>query len=182
MRRTISVLALLGLSLSAFTQTKESVGKQPFYEGQKVGSIDLVANPRIDLEPYRALIVQKAGEPYSSEKVARSVKALEDTQAFSKVEPQVNPDPAGLKLTFVLGPVYYIGMVTFPGAIKRFTYTRLLQVVNLQDQSPYQSSQVQQSESALLKFFAEQAALFVLLIDHHQDRVLQRGFADGHCS
>jgi outer membrane protein assembly factor BamA len=156
MRRTISVLALLGLSLSAFTQTKESVGKQPFYEGQKVGSIDLVANPRIDLEPYRALIVQKAGEPYSSEKVARSVKALEDTQAFSKVEPQVNPDPAGLKLTFVLGPVYYIGMVTFPGAIKRFTYTRLLQVVNLQDQSPYQSSQVQQSESALLKFFAEQ--------------------------
>jgi outer membrane protein insertion porin family len=156
MRRTISVLALLALSLSAFTQTKESVGNQAYYEGQKVGSIDLVANPRIDLEPYRSLIVQKAGEPYSSDKVASSVKALENTQAFSGVEPQVNPDPAGLKLTFVLEPVYYIGMITFPGAIKRFSYTRLLQIANLQDQSPYQSSQVQQSESALLRFFAEQ--------------------------
>ena len=122
MRRTISVLALLALSVSAFTQTKESAAKQPFYEGQKVGSIDLVANPRIDIESYRSLIVQKVGEPYSSEKVASSVKALEDTQAFSKVEPQVNPDPAGLKLTFVLEPVYYIGMVTFPGAIKRFNH------------------------------------------------------------
>ena len=155
MRRSIAVLALLALSVSAFSQSQESDGKQPSYEGQKVGSIDLIANPRIDIEPYRSLIVQKAGEPYSSEDVEASVKALDDTQAFSKVQPQVTPDPAGLKLTFVLQPAYYIGMVTFPGAIKQFTYTRLLQVVNLQDQSPYQESQVQQSESALLKFLAD---------------------------
>ena len=31
-----------------------------------------------------------------------------------------------------------------------------------------------------LQFPAEQPALFVLVRDHHQDRVLQHGFADGH--
>jgi hypothetical protein len=31
-----------------------------------------------------------------------------------------------------------------------------------------------------LELLAQQSALLVLLVDHHQDRVLQRGFADGH--
>src|SRR5215470_4664587 len=103
MRRSISVLlfiAFIALWVTAFSQTKESVGKQPSYDGQKVGSVDLVANPRIDIEQYRPLIMQNAGEPYSSQKVQATVKALEDTQAFSKVELQVKPDPDGLKLTF----------------------------------------------------------------------------------
>lgn len=155
MRRSISVLVYLAVSVSAYAQTKQSVEKQPSYEGQKVGSVDLVANPRLNVDQYRSLILQKAGEPYSAEKVQASIKALEETQAFSRVEPQVKPEPEGLKLTFVLEPAYYIGMITFPGAIKRFTYTRLLQVVNLQDQSAYQQNQVQQSEAALLKFFAD---------------------------
>jgi outer membrane protein insertion porin family len=156
MRWITLAVALFALSFAAFSQTKESVPKQPSYEGQKVGSVDLVANPRIDVAQYRSLIVQNPGEPYSGVKVEASVKALEETQAFSKVQPQVKPDPAGLKLTFVLEPAYYIGMITFPGAIKRFTYTRLLQIVNLQDQSTYQQSQVENSESALKNFFADQ--------------------------
>jgi outer membrane protein insertion porin family len=155
MRRIALFIALFFLPLTAFSQTKESVGKQPSYEGQKVASVDLIANPRIDTTQYRALIVQKAGEPYSSEKVQASVKALEETQAFSKVEPKVQPDPSGLKLTFVLEPAYYIGMITFPGATKIFSYTRLLQAVNFQDQSTYQQSQVSVAESALRKFFAD---------------------------
>jgi outer membrane protein insertion porin family len=155
MRWIILAVALFAWSFAAFAQTKESVPKQPSFEGQQVGSVDLVANPRIDVNQYRSLIVQKPGEPYSAAKVEASVKALEETQAFSKVQPQVKPDPAGLKLTFVLEPAYYIGMITFPGALKKFTYTRLLQIVNLQDQSTYQQSQVQNSESALKNFFRD---------------------------
>jgi len=120
-----------------------------------VASVDLVANPRIDVSQYRSLLVQKPGEPYSSEKVQASIKALEDTGAFSKVEPKVEPDPSGLKISFVLEPAYYMGMITFPGAAKVFTYTRLLQVVNFQDQSTYQQSQLPVAESALRKFFAD---------------------------
>lgn len=155
MRWIIIAVTIFAITAAAPSQTKESVGKQPSYDGQKVGSIDLVANPHLDVSQYRSLIVQKAGEPYSSEKIQASIKALEDTQAFSKVQLKVVPDPAGLKLTFVLEPAYYIGIVTFPGATKIFRYTRLLQVVNLQDQSTYQQSQVQAAQSALLKFFAD---------------------------
>jgi outer membrane protein insertion porin family len=155
MRRIALFIALFFLPLIAFSQTKESVGKQPSYEGQKIASVDLIANPRLDTTQYRALIVQKPGEPYSSEKVQASIKALEETGAFSKVEPKVQPDPSGLTLTFVLEPAYYIGMITFPGATKVFSYTRLLQAVNFQDQSTYQQNHVPIAESALRKFFAD---------------------------
>src|SRR5437868_5257946 len=148
-------IAVLVLAGATFPQTKESAGKQPSYDGQKVGSVDLIASPRIDTSQYSTLIVQKAGEPYSTEKVQATIKALEQTQAFSKVDLKVRPDPEGPKLMFVLEPAYYIGMVTFPGAVKRFRYSRLLQVVNIQDQTTYQQSQVQAAESALLKFLAD---------------------------
>ena len=155
MRWIVFPIAVLVLAGAIFPQTKESAGKRPSYDGQKVGSVDLIANPRIDTSQYRNLVVQNPGEPYSTEKIQATIKALEQTQAFSKVDLNVRPDPDGLKLMFVLEPAYYIGMVTFPGAIKRFRYSRLLQVVNIQDQNIYQQSQVQTAESALLKFFAD---------------------------
>ncbi len=155
MRWIVLPIAVLVLAGAIFPQTKESAGKQPSYDGQKVGSVDLVANPRIDTSQYRNLILQNPGEPYSTEKVQATIKALDQTQAFSKVDLKVRPDPNGLKLMFVLEPAYYIGMVTFPGAAKRFRYSRLLQVVNIQDQNIYQQSQMQAAESALLKFLAD---------------------------
>ncbi len=139
---------------TCLTQTKTS-NQQPSYEGQQVGSVDLTANPHIDTEPFRHLLMQKAGEPFSGEKVRASITALEHTGAFSKVELKVEPDPSGLKLTFVLEPSYYIGILSFPGAVKRFTYARLLQVANLTDETVYQQSQIATSEAALVNFFHE---------------------------
>ncbi|PYX53968.1 MAG: hypothetical protein DMG73_19785, partial [Acidobacteria bacterium] len=43
-------------------------------------------------------------------------------------------------------------MIDFPGAIKRFSYARLLQVVNLPDQDPFENKQVEEGKAALLKF------------------------------
>lgn len=149
------LVAILFCSLAAFSQTKVSGEKKPSYEGQRVGAVDLVAKPQINVEQYRSLIQQKAGEPYSEQKIQATVQALQDTGAFGKVEPQVKPDPSGLIVSFVLEPAYYIGIVHFPGALKTFRYSRLLQVVNIQDQSVYQQSQIQTSQENLLKFFAE---------------------------
>src|SRR5207249_4420649 len=114
--------------------------------GQKVGSVEIAANPRINPDQYRPLIVQKPGQPYSEKDIQASIKALEDTQAFAKVEIKVATDPAGLKLTFVLEPAYYIGLIRFPGALKRFTYARLLQAVDLPDQTIYEQDQVPKAE------------------------------------
>jgi outer membrane protein insertion porin family len=139
-------------SISAAAQTKAS-NPPPSYQGQRVGSIDLTANPHLDTEPYRELIVQKAGEPYSDQKIQESIAALNRSGVFSKVELKVQPDPSGLKLTFVLQPAYYIGMLKFPGGTKHFSYSRLLQVVNLPDQTEFQQTQVATAEAALTKFF-----------------------------
>jgi len=149
----ILTFQLFVIAQSTCAQTKASNSKQPSYDGQKVGSVDLIANPHVDSSQYRSLITQKPNEAYSSQKIQQSVKALQDTQAFSKVDVKVRTDPAGLKVTFVLEPAYYVGLISFPGALKVFTYTRLLQVVNLQDQTPYQQSKVDASQSALQKFF-----------------------------
>lgn len=120
-----------------------------------MGSIELTANPHLETEQYRELIVQKPGEPYSNQKIQASIDALNRTGAFSQVQLRVQPDPSGLKLTFVLEPSYYLGMLKFPGAIKYFSYSRLLQVVNLSDQSIFQQSQIATAEAALAKFFRD---------------------------
>src|SRR5438034_8236808 len=96
---------------------------EPVYEGQNVGAIDLIGNPHRDVEPLRGLVQQKAEEPYSQAKVETSIAALQATGQFKKVEVNVVPDPSGLRLNFLLEPAYYLGMVTFPGAAKLFSYT-----------------------------------------------------------
>ncbi|MBV9343061.1 MAG: BamA/TamA family outer membrane protein [Acidobacteria bacterium] len=155
MRRIMLAIAVFLSAAAAVCQTKVSGEKQPSYEGHTVASVDLVANPRINVESYRPLVVQKAGEPYSQQKVQASIEALEQTNAFGKVELKVEPDPSGLKLRFVLEPAYYIGLLSFPGGLKGFTYTRLLQVANLGDQTLYQQAQLPDREKALTNFFAD---------------------------
>src|SRR5581483_11691847 len=119
MRWILLCSMMLILSMAVFGHTK--VGEQaPSYEGLQVGSVAVVANPHLNAEQYRPLITQQAGEPFSKEKIQESIDALKRTQAFSKVDLKVEPGPDGLKLSFVLEPAYYIGMLEFPEAIKHF--------------------------------------------------------------
>ena len=154
MRWILGFICVILCFSNAPGQTRVS-GEQPSYEGQRVGSIELIANPHLDTEPFRSLIVQRTDEPFSEKKVERSIEALQQTGSFSKIDLQVKADPAGLKLTFVLQPAYYVGMIEFPGAIKTFNYTRLLQVVNLPDQTAFSRKQIPGAESALTNFFHE---------------------------
>lgn len=125
---------------------------QSAYEGQNVAAIDLIANPHRDVEALRSLVAQKAGQPYSQANVEASITALEGTGQFPKVQVNVVPDPSGLRLNFLLEPAYFLGMVNFPGAVKVFSYTRLLQVVNLPDEDPYDKTRVAVAEEALQEF------------------------------
>ncbi len=128
--RLLSALLLIAGLTSLCAQTPS---EQVSYEGQMVGAVELVADPRINLDAFRGLVEQKAGEPYSNQKVQASISALQKTERFNKVEVKVKPDPGGLQVSFVLEPAFYIGVLQFPGAVKAFTYTRLLQVANLPD-------------------------------------------------
>src|SRR5437762_6088414 len=127
-------------------------GPQSVYEGQHVAEIDLVANPHRDVEPLRRLLVQVQGQPYSQTKVEASIKALEGTGQFPKVQVNVVPDPAGLRLNFLLEPAYFLGIIDFPGATNQFTYTRLLQVVDLPDEDPFVKARMGIADQTLQEF------------------------------
>jgi len=122
------------------------------YEGQTVTAIDLVANPHRDTEPLRSVIVQKVEQPYSHDKIAESVLALEKAGKFPKVTAQVIPDPSGLRVSFILEPAYRLGIIDFSVFSRRFAYTRLQQVANLSDEEPYNPSRLPTAETALLDF------------------------------
>jgi outer membrane protein insertion porin family len=146
-----AVLNLLGYFTVRLSAQQAPPGVS--YEGEKVAIVDLVARPSVDVEHLRSLVLQKSGEPYSNQKVQSSIVALKRTGQFSKVEVEVTPETAGLRLAFVMEPAFYIGMIYFPGAAKVFSYTRLLQVVNYPAQEPYEASRVRDAEGALLQFF-----------------------------
>jgi outer membrane protein insertion porin family len=129
-----------------------ATGPQSTYEGQPVSAIDLIANPHREVESFRAFVTQQVGEPYSQAKIEASISALQERGNFEKVTVNLVPDISGLRLNFILEPAYYLGMVNFKGADKFFSYTRLLQAVNLQEEDPYDQARIPIAKTALLNF------------------------------
>ena len=151
--RRISGLFLC-LAMAATVPAQESYQElQAAYEGETVTAVDLVANPHVDTEPLRALLLQKTGQPYSAKEVDASVAALRETHRFESVTLDVSPHPDGLRLSFILEPAYYIGILDFQEAEKRFTYIRLLQAANLPDQQPFDKARIPEAEANLRRLF-----------------------------
>jgi outer membrane protein assembly factor BamA len=134
----------------ARTQTSPNIN----YEGERVTGIDLASRPEADVEYLRSLVTQQPEQPFANAKVEQSIAALKETGEFSSVGVQVVPDNGGVRLTFVLEPAYYLGLVRFPGATPTFTYSRLLQAVTFSDGSPFLKRQMDNATGALQTFFA----------------------------
>lgn len=153
-----AVLLVLISSVFCLAQQSEP-GAEAAYQGENVASVSLVANPHLDLTPLWALIQQKAGQPYSHEQIQASIEAIEGTHQFTAVRSYITPEPSGLRLTFVLDPAYWIGIIKFPRADRRFTYIRLLQVVSFASdysyEYPYDKSRLPAAEAALETFFRQ---------------------------
>jgi outer membrane protein assembly factor BamA len=158
-RLTLSFLGYLGFLVLVFAPTTAPLRSQQVtpgvsYEGQPVVAVHLVARPTVNLEIYRALVVQQAGKPYSDEQIQKSIAALQATGQFSKVDLNVAPEARGLRLEFILEPAYYLGVLNFPGATQAFSYSQLRQVVNYPDKEPYEKSRVDSGTVALDHFFS----------------------------
>jgi len=148
----LSAAFVLLVSASAMAQLAFQAAS-PSYNGQNVSAISLIANPHRDLQPLYPLVTQKPGEPYSQDKIEADAKALQQAGHFPEVKAAVVPEVAGLRVLFLLEPAYYLGVVEFPEATKLFSYTRLLQAVNLSDEDPYDPSRIPDALSALREFF-----------------------------
>ncbi len=123
------------------------------YEGQQVSAIEFAGRPDLNLAALQPLLVQRAGEPFSVQEVEESIANLTTRGHIPKVEPEIVPEAAGLRIYFILEPALYIGLLEFPGATDKFAYARLLQTANYPNQEPFAEYRMLQSESALLKMF-----------------------------
>ena len=110
---------LVALAGSSHLECQES--SKVSYDGQRVVTVDLLANPKISVDSLRPLIQQKADEAYSTPQVEATMSALKETGRFSKVELDVKPDPGGLRVTFTLEPVGNPGEGERDSAVKANT-------------------------------------------------------------
>ncbi len=116
--------------------------------------VDIAVRPGQETAQIRALIKQEAGKPFSMEAIRQSVSALQQSHQFTQIQVSIEPEAAGLRVLFLLQPVYYVGLVTFPGASSSIAYTQLLQAVNIPSNSPFVKEETQGQEQALRKFLA----------------------------
>lgn len=131
-------------------QTQEVL---PSYEGQRVSGVEIAGQPEVNTESLVPLLQQRAGQPFSQAKVQASIDALKNTHRFQDVTLEVRPDANGVRVLMILQPAVYFGIYDFPGALRRFPYSRLLQVTNYPPRGAYTPVDVQTGENQLRTFF-----------------------------
>lgn len=124
----------------------------PTYEGQKVTTVELAGQPDLNVDELAPSVSLKPGDRFSQAKVDETIAALNSTGRFKQVELEVRPEAEGVRVLFVLQPAIYFGMYHFPGAVSRFSYSRLLQVANYPPRGAYTSVDVTQARDSVEKF------------------------------
>jgi outer membrane protein insertion porin family len=149
------VLLLLAFCAAPIRSQQSQPNSYAGYEGQNVSTVDIAANEATDIEAIRKLITQQTGQPFAMAAIQKSVSALQSTKSFTQVQVSIEPGQSGLRVLFILQPADYVGIVTFPGSAEHFSYVRLLQAVNIPDQSPYVDSLLPPAQEALTKYLRE---------------------------
>jgi outer membrane protein assembly factor BamA len=125
------------------------------YEGQTVNSIEIVGRPDIDTERYAQVLLQRAGDPFSKQKIDATIAALEREGKFEEIQLQVEPEGNGIRVLLVLEPAIYFGIFQFPGA-ERFSYSRLVQVSNYPHRAPFSRGEIERDRNHLVNFFRQE--------------------------
>lgn len=146
------LLLFVVLCLPLFCTPAQQFEPQSSYEGQHVAHVEIAGRPNLDVQRFSSLIVQPVDAPYSKQKVRETQTALENTHEFESVDIRVTPEPAGLRVLFILEPALYFGVFDFSNATKTFSYTQLLQITHYPKQEPYTSRRVVEAQSDLLEF------------------------------
>jgi outer membrane protein insertion porin family len=131
------------------------MGKLAPYNGQNVSSIQVAGRIDVDSAKFAPQFVQKLDQPFSEKDVDQTAAAIQSAGKFRGMRIDVNPEPKGVRVIYVVQPAVYYGIFKFPGA-EQFSYARLLQVSNYPVQAPFNSAEVEQDRQALLKFYRQE--------------------------
>src|SRR5215469_141480 len=126
------------------------------YAAQNISSVDVAGRPDVTYNGVQSAISVKHGQPLQQTDVDAAIAALRQRTGVQDIALDLQPEADGVRVVFILRPAIYVGMYEFPGALKDFSYSRLLQVANYNPQTPYSASDVQRGEDALVQFFRQE--------------------------
>src|SRR5262252_2985025 len=152
LRATLACLLLLPCGVNSTVGQQTEASSYQGFEGRPVSRVDIAASPVADVESFRPVLKQKVDAPFSIHDIQESVESLQKTGLFSQVQVKIQPELSGIHITFLLQPAFYVGLVSFPGA-NAFSYTRMLQSVNIPEQTPFVDDLVSNGKGALLNLF-----------------------------
>ena len=166
--RGLICLCLLGvIDLQLYAQnvqpTSSQIPKTPpgaaqllsAYEGQNVTAVEIAGRPELKSSQLASLFAQKAGQPFSKDKVYQTEAALKATGKFADVRAEVEAEAKGVRVVFVLEPAVYFGIFQFPGS-GSFAYARLIQVANYTPQTAFNADDIERDRQNLITFFRQQ--------------------------
>jgi outer membrane protein assembly factor BamA len=151
--RLLGMLAAVMLCASA--QAQVSAQQLSSYLGQRVATVEVAGRPDVTFESVQNLIAVKQGQALSQKDVDSSFADLKQRGHFQDVKLDLQPQAEGVRVVFILQPAVYVGMCGFPGALKEFSYSRLLQVADYNSQTPYSASDMERGKNALVTFFQQ---------------------------
>jgi outer membrane protein insertion porin family len=125
------------------------------YEGQNVTAVEVAGHPDLNSSQFAALFAQRAGKPFSKDKVDQTAAALKAAGKCDDVRVEAEPEPNGVRVLFVLEPAVYFGIFEFPGAT-RFPYSQLIQASSYPVQTAFNGADVEQARQGLLTFFRQE--------------------------
>lgn len=147
---------LLAICFSGNASQAQDPSAANVNEGQTVSAIELIASPTFNTDILKPLVAQQVGQPYAQAAIDKSVAALRQTGKFTDVNVTVVPESDGVRVEFLLQPVFYVSVFDFPGAMGVFAYSQLLGILNWSTDQPYQEQLVQAGRDSLIRLFAQE--------------------------
>src|SRR6266853_1182668 len=94
--RVIFILAATSFPIFTLRAQEAKPDTYAGFNGQRISKVDIAIPPMMSPDKFRALILLKQGDTFSSVKLGESIRILQETRQFSKVQVDVKPDQSGL--------------------------------------------------------------------------------------
>ena len=137
----MGVLAILGAVLAGWGSAIEASAQS---SDQKVVSIEIRGNKKIELPAITGRLTLKPGDPYTPENVRGQIKILYETGYFEDVQLETESGPRGVALVFLVHEKPFITEIVFDGN-EALSDDKLREKITIKSQSFLDQQQAKES-------------------------------------
>jgi outer membrane protein insertion porin family len=121
---------------------------------QKILSIEVRGNKRIEDPAIRGRLTLKAGDPYTAEALRAQIRLIYEMGFFEDVQIETDPTPNGVAVAFIVKEKPFITDVVFDGN-ENFSEDKLKEKVTIRSQSFLDQQQVKESAEKIRLAYQE---------------------------